>query len=280
MNKPKWNKTSYSELPIEENFFTAFANMNEALNIQEVPVDQIRANPNQPRTIFDQEKLEELSASIKEHGVFTPIIVTENDISGYDIVAGERRYRASILAEKATIPAIIRTFDELQRQEVALLENIQREQLNAMEEAIAYNVLMQNYDLTQEQLSLRVGKSRSHIANMLRLNNLDKRVQLMLSSGELTMSQARTVLSETNLDKQHVFAQEIKEKGLTTRQTEAKVSKTKKVKDYEIELIEEMLRKKIGCKVDITGGFKKGKIVIKYDQESFNEILKTFEVEL
>ena len=134
--------------------------------VRDIPLTELRANPYQPRKTFDDEKLHELAESIKEHGVFQPIIVKKS-IKGYEIVAGERRYRASLLAGKKTIPAIIRNFTDEQMMEIAVLENLQRENLNAIEEATAYKSLMDNLNLTQEELARKVGKSRSHITNML-----------------------------------------------------------------------------------------------------------------
>ncbi len=139
--------------------------------IKELPIAELRANPHQPRKTFNDESIRELAESIKEHGVFQPIIVKKS-IKGYDIVAGERRYRASKLAGKTTIPAIIRDFTDEQMMEIAVLENLQRENLNSIEEAMAYETLMKNLNLTQEQLSKKVGKSRSYITNMLGLLTL------------------------------------------------------------------------------------------------------------
>ena len=135
--------------------------------IKEIELTELRSNPYQPRKTFDEEKLQELAASIKEHGVFQPIIIKKSIIKGYEIVAGERRVRASIMAGKTTIPAIIKDFTDQEMMEIALLENLQRENLNAIEEASAYDGLIKSLSLTQEELAKKLGKSRSHITNML-----------------------------------------------------------------------------------------------------------------
>ena len=144
--------------------------------IREIPINKLRVNPYQPRKTFNQESLQELAESIKEHGVIQPIIVKKS-IKDYEIVAGERRFRASRLAGKETIPAIVKNFTDEQMMEIAVLENLQRENLNSIEEALAYETLMKNLNLTQEQLSKRVGKSRSYITNILGLLTLTEEVK-------------------------------------------------------------------------------------------------------
>ena len=148
----------------------------ESQEQSKIPIDEIRPNPYQPRKVFDEDALKELSSSIKQHGVFTPILVKKS-IQGYDLIAGERRLRASKLAGLKDIPAIIVDFDDQEMMEIALLENIQREDLNVIEEAKAYEKLIQRLNYTQEQLAHRVGKSREHITNLLRLLKLPEDVQ-------------------------------------------------------------------------------------------------------
>ena len=159
-----------------------------------VPLDEIRPNPYQPRKLFDEEKLQELASSIKEHGVFQPVIL-KSSIQGYEIVAGERRCRAARMAGLSNIPAIIVEFTDQQMMEIALLENIQREDLNAIEEARAYQQLMERLDLTQEELGKRIGKSRSYIANTLRLLQLPEKIQNYVLEGKLTMGHARCLIT-------------------------------------------------------------------------------------
>mgnify|MGYP001007470264 CR=1 FL=1 len=151
--------------------------------IKEIELTELRSNPYQPRKTFDEEKLQELASSIKEHGVFQPIIVKKSIIKGYEIVAGERRVRASIMAGKTTIPAIIKDFTDQEMMEIALLENLQRENLNAIEEASAYEGLIKSLSLTQEELAKKLGKSRSHITNMLGLLSLNEKVKKEITDG-------------------------------------------------------------------------------------------------
>ena len=158
-----------------------------------IPVDEIRPNPYQPRKVFNDEALKELSSSIKQHGVFSPILVKKS-IQGYDLIAGERRLRASKLAGLKDIPAIIVDFDDQEMMEIALLENIQREDLNVIEEAKAYEKLIQRLGYTQEQLAHRVGKSREHITNLLRLLKLPEDVQEYVVSKQLSMGHVRALL--------------------------------------------------------------------------------------
>ena len=158
--------------------------------IVEISLDELRPNPYQPRKLFDDEALQELCESIKEHGVFQPIIV-KRSIKGYEIIAGERRYRASKLAGKETIPAIIRDFTDAEMMEISLLENLQRENLNPLEEALAYKNMIDKLDLTQDELSKRVGKSRSHITNIIGILRLPAEVQKLIASEKLTMSHAK-----------------------------------------------------------------------------------------
>ena len=169
--------------------------------VVELEISEIRPNPYQPRKTFNEEALEELAKSIKKSGVFQPIIVRKSSVKGYEIIAGERRYRASKLAKKTEIPAIIREFNEEQMMEVAVLENLQREDLTPLEEAEAYNTLMEKLNLTQTQVSERLGKSRPYIANYLRLLGLPGKVKLMLQDGSLSMGQARTLLAVKDKEK-------------------------------------------------------------------------------
>ena len=165
------------------------ANDNE---IVELPINKLRVNPYQPRKTFKEESLQELADSIKEHGVFQPIIVKKS-IKDYEIVAGERRYRASKLAGRTTIPAIIRDFTDEQMMEIAVLENLQREDLNSIEEAAAYENLMKKLNLTQEELAKKIGKSRSYITNMLGLLSLPIEVKNLVKEGKISTSHARTL---------------------------------------------------------------------------------------
>ena len=179
--------------------------------IVELDIDELRPNPYQPRTVFHEEQLQELASSIKEHGVFQPIIVKKS-IKGYDIIAGERRYRASKLAGLKKIPAIVRTFTDEQMMEIALLENLQRENLSPMEEAKAYQSMIEKLHLTQDELSKKVGKSRSHLTNMLGLLRLPKEVQTLVNDEKLSMGHARALSKLENTEEIIQMAHEITEK--------------------------------------------------------------------
>lgn len=227
--------------------------------IIEVKLDELRPNPYQPRKVFDDNALNELAESIKEHGVFQPVII-KRSIKGYEIIAGERRVRASKLAGKTTIPAIVRSFTDEQMMEIALLENLQRENLNAMEEARAYELMIKNLNLTQEELAKKVGKSRSHITNMLGLLNLPNDVQELVISSDISMGHARVLSKLSNEEEIKKLANEIVEKKLPVRDIEKITSdKTveKKVKikrqndNDEYKYIEELMSEKLDSKVKI-----------------------------
>ncbi len=192
-------------------------------SINEIPVDKIMANPNQPRRDFDEETLAELSASIRELGIVQPITLRDQGDGTYLIIAGERRWRASQMAGLETIPAYVRTVDDENMMAMALIENIQREDLNAMEIALAYQNLMEQYKLTQERLSERVGKNRSTVTNYLRLLKLPATIQLALKRRELEMGHARALLSLNSAKQQLDLYEEIKKRGLSVRAVEQAV---------------------------------------------------------
>jgi len=233
----------------------------EATNeeIIEVAISDLRTNPYQPRKVFDEESLKDLADSIKEYGIFQPIIVRKS-IKGYYIVAGERRVRASKLAGLTHIPAILRDFTDEQMMEIALLENIQRENLNIMEEAEAYKMMIEKLNLTQEELSKKVGKSRSHITNIIGLLRLPTEVQTLVSNNEISMGHAR-VLSKLESDEQIIeMAKKIIENKLPVRSIEEltkennlekKVKINKKEKNNEFKYVEDLLREKLDTKVKI-----------------------------
>lgn len=255
-------------------------------NVVMLKISKVEPNKEQPRKVFDKEKLEILSESIKLHGVIQPIIVKEAKGGFYQIIAGERRWRASRMAGLKEIPAIIRTYDEMTSMEVALIENLQREDLNPIEEALGYKSLLDEFSLTQENVSQRVGKSRSAVANSLRLLSLHKDVQKMLGEGLLSSGHARAILSVPT-EKQVEFANQIINLGLNVRQAEklsrsinedSKVEKVKKEKNIALEMqikeIQSRLSSSLGTKVKITDGSKKGKIEIEYyGKEDFERLL-------
>lgn len=198
--------------------------VEQAEEIQELNLSEIRPNPYQPRKTFDDKSLKELSDSIKENGVFQPIIVRKS-VNGYEIIAGERRFRASKLAKKETIPAIIRKFDESEMMEVAVLENLQREDLTPLEEAQAYDMLQKNLGLTQEEVSKRMGKSRPYIANYLRLLTLPSKTKRLLQHGDLSMGQARTLLGLKDKSRIDDVAKRVVREEMPVRKVEALVAK-------------------------------------------------------
>ena len=263
-----------------EALFDESPQVQETEEITEISLDEIRHNPYQPRKTFDNKSLKELSESIKENGVFQPIIIRKS-VNGYEIIAGERRFRASKLAKKKTIPAIIRDFDEAQMMEVAVLENLQREDLTPLEEAQAYEMLQKNLGLTQAEVSKRLGKSRPYIANYLRLLTLPQKTKRLLQRGELSMGQARTLLGLKDKDSIDDLARKVVKNGITVRQLESLVAKLnekeKKPKKKAIKksafirASESQLTDKFGTSVNITEG-KKGNGHLAIDFASTDEL--------
>ena len=249
--------------------------------IVEIDIYELRPNPYQPRTEFDMEKLEELSSSIKEHGVIQPIIVKKS-IKGYEIIAGERRYRASKLAGLESIPAIVRPFTDDQMAEVALLENIQRENLNPIEEAVAYKQLLEKRNLTHETLSIKVGKSRSHITNILGLLRLPDEVKELVSKGKITMGHARTLSKLENPEEIIKLAKQIDEDSITVRnieeiskEKEKKIKISKKEDNNDYKYVEDLLRDKLDTKIKI----KDRKIEISFNNVAdLNRILEILNI--
>lgn len=251
--------------------------------IIELNVDEIRPNPYQPRKIFNDEALKELAESIKINGVFQPIIVKKS-IKGYDLVAGERRLRASKLAGKQTIPAIIRDFSDQQMIEIALLENLQRENLNVIEEALAYKSMIEKLNLTQDELSNKVSKSRSHITNILGLLRLPSEIQKMLINNQLTMGHARVLSKLENEEKMLEYAKMIVENKLPVRETEVitideerknKIKKSVKEVNKDYKYVEDLLRDKLDTRVKV----KDKKIEINFTNVAdLNRILEILNV--
>lgn len=252
-----------------------FAEEEDKQGVLEVKITEVMPNKNQPRKTFDEEKLEALSESIKEHGIIQPIVVTQNGDT-YTIVAGERRWRAAKKAGIKKIPVLVKDYSDVTVREIALIENLQREDLNPIEEALGYRSLMDEYNLTQEEISTKIGKSRSAIANSVRLLTLDKDIQARLIAGEITEGHARCALSVPAGVVREFFINRIIEDGLNVRQAEllakdlAKepTQKSKKQENtaYKIELerISKNLEQYLGTKVKLSGTSKKGKIEIEY----------------
>lgn len=250
---------------------------NNQREVFDVSVGKIKPNPYQPRKTFDQKALEELSESIKENGLFQPILLRET-LVGYEIISGERRYRASKLADLKTIPAIIYDYTDQQMMEVALVENIQREDLSIVEEARSYQSLIDNLGYTQEQLANKVGKSRSHVANIIRLLKLDDDILESVDKGLLSMGHVKVLITIDDKKRQHQIVDQIISQNLNVRQTEelansAKGKSTIKVKQRRAnetvksarnKRIETIVREKLGVQVIVTGE-KKGSIEFKYN---------------
>lgn len=247
----------------------------------EISVDDIRENTRQPRHYFSPADLEDLIASIKEYGIIQPLIVTRDDDNKYELIAGERRLRASRTLGLKTVPVIVREVNEQEKLELALIENIQRQDLNAVEEALAYQALIDEFNLTQEEVSKRVGKSRSNIANTLRLLDLDEEILEALKRGELSKTHARTLLAEKDPVKRHKLFEQILDGGVSVREVEARASNTgsrKKTtesrKDPNVLAHEKRLREILGTKVDIQESGGKGKVVISfYSREELMDLL-------
>lgn len=255
-------------------------------------ISEIRPNPYQPRKVFDETKLKELAISIKEHGIFQPVLLKEA-LNGYEIVAGERRCRAAKMAGLEKIPAIIVEISDNDMMEIALLENIQRENLNAIEEARGYKVLMERLELTQQELSDKIGKSRSHIANSLRLLNLAPAVQSLVMDDKISMGHARALVT-IDSDKAARIASRIVDEHLSVRDVENLVKQADKeavethkdpvekdpqpkveYKTQQLQYVESLIRKKFQTKVAVNNSA----ITIKYtDLDDLNRILELMEV--
>lgn len=228
----------------------------------EIPIGEIRPNPYQPRKEFDPQSLNELADSIAQHGIFTPLLVRRSSISGYELITGERRLRAAKIAGLQTVPAISVDFTDEEMMEISLLENIQREDLNPIEEAAAYESLVKRLGYTQEMLAKRVGKSREYCANMLRLLKLPQNVQKLVTEKKLTMGHVRPLLSLKDEDQMYDAARKVMEKKMSVREVEQYVKqlnetpakkKTEKPRDPMIVDLETRLSGKLGTKVGLSG---------------------------
>lgn len=250
--------------------------------IIKVPLNELRSNPYQPRQNFDEEALNELADSIKQHGVFQPIIVKKS-IKGYEIIAGERRVKASLLAGLEEIPAIIRDFTDSEMMEIALLENLQRENLSALEEAIAYKKLLENLKLTQDALAKRLGKSRSHITNMLGLLNLPDPVKQMVTEEKISMGHARVLSKLEDEKKVAELAERVIKERLSVRELEDltassdeyerknKIARPAPEKNTEYQALEEYISEKLGTKINL----KNKKLIISFTNDNdLNRLLE------
>jgi len=253
--------------------------------IEDIDIDLICPNPNQPRKAFEQDKLDELTESIIKYGVIQPIIVRK-DGEIYTIIAGERRWRACKNANIKNIPCIVRDIENKNASEIALIENIQREDLNPIDEANAYEYIMTRYGITQEEVSNIVGKSRVYVTNIIRLTNLDDFVKNKIVVNEITAGHGRAMISLTP-DKQIVMTNKIIKENLSVRDVEKLVRDTKKPgrriapeKDKYLAYIEEMLTDRFSSRVNIKKNKNKGKIEIEYtNNEDLNRILDLLKLE-
>jgi len=268
----------------------AIDNIREGEVVSELTMSELRPNPYQPRKHFDIEKLEELALSIKEHGVLQPIIV-KKDIKGYIIIAGERRFKASQLVNLETIPAIIREYSDDLMMQHALIENLQREDLNPIEEAKSYRLIMKKMSLTQEKFAEKIGKSRAYVANMMRLLNLPEFVTDSVETGEISIGHAKILAGIKDEEKVLKFAMLVTEKQLSVRNLEELVKEAelpKQVKKKEksaentyIKSLESDLRSHFGTKVNVKDKNGKGQIVINYlSNDDLNRVLELLGVEL
>lgn len=250
--------------------------LTKAESVEHIHVKSIKANPYQPRKVFDESAIQELSASIKEHGILQPIILRRTG-STYEIVVGERRFRAAKMAGLEEVPAVIRVLTDEETMEWAILENLQREDLTPIEEAEAYHNLMDNLGLTQEQLAFRLGKSRPHIANHVRLLSLPEKIRNYISDSKLSMGHGRTLLGLRKKEQILLVAEQILKEGLNVRQLEKLVqkmnddvpreTKTEKKKDLFLAERESNLREYFGTNVTIKKTKNKGKIEIEFFSE-------------
>ena len=263
--------------------------MENGIVVQQIPVADIQANRYQPRQEFDESALEERKESIVKHGVLQPLLVRQLPAGkGYELIAGERRFRAAKLAGFDTVPALVRPLSDAASTEIALIENLQREDLNAIEEARAYQNLLQNFGLTQEALAERVGRSRSHITNMMRLLKLDARVQEYLANGSLSMGQARPLVVLTDADLQREAADLIMARECSARQAEELVKRLQKSAEEAqegekekpsterifLQEAEDKLKMFFGTQVRIRAQGKKNRIEIDFSsEEDLNRIL-------
>lgn len=260
--------------------------------IMEISVSDLRPNPYQPRKVFTNEALNELKLSIKENGILQPIIIRKSTVRGYEIVAGERRFRAAKALGLKSIPAVLRDFDDRQMMELALLENLQREDLTAIEEAEAYRAIMKKLDYTQEEMADKMGKSRSHVANLLRLLVLPEKVKAMLAAGELETGHAKVLMGVKDTDKLVALAKKTTKEQLTVRQLEGLIKQSKgvaekkpanKKENDEVEQLfigesAQKLMDKFGTKVSIDYKSGKGKVEIEFSsQDDFERLLELLE---
>ena len=257
--------------------------VSEKSPYQLLPIYKVEPNRAQPRQDFDEEELEALAESVSQHGIIQPLTVRQLDSGSYQIIAGERRWRAARMANRTEVPVVVMEADDKKTMELALIENLQRQDLNAVEEALGYQSLMTDYGLTQEETAERVGKSRSAVANALRLLNLSSEIQEKVRAGELSAGHARAVLSIKNEKKQLEAAQKIMALGLSVRQAEllcknmTREPKPEKPVTFAVDYVgecEKSLSKQLGRGVKLVNGKRKGRIELElYGQDDLQNLL-------
>ncbi|MFZ7942358.1 MULTISPECIES: ParB/RepB/Spo0J family partition protein [Bacillaceae] len=267
-----------------------FSDVSKEETVQEIKLKELRPNPYQPRKTFQQETIDELKDSILEHGILQPIVVRKS-IKGYEIVVGERRFRAAKEAKLTTVPAVVRELSEQQMMELAVLENLQREDLNPIEEGLAYQTLMEKLKLTQEEVANRLGKSRPHVANHIRLLSLPPIIQELISTGKISMGHGRALLGLRQKANLPALVEKVIQEGLNVRQLEKLIQqlnenvsretkKPEKKKDVFIQEREHSLRERFGTKVHIKQSKNKGKIEIEFfSQDDLERILEILDQE-
>lgn len=263
--------------------------MPPAGGLQEVPIDALRPSPEQPRQEFKERSLRELADSIRQKGILQPVLVEESDDGGYVIVAGERRVRAARLAGLDQVPAVVRSFTASEKLEIALIENVQRDDLSPLEEARAYRRLMELGSLSQEQVAQKVGKDRSTVANTLRLLKLSGEAEAALEAGAISAGHARALLMLVNVSDQPVLLKRMMGRGLSVRQAEemassmnrgkkgdrSRAAPTPAGKPADVKDLERRLMEKLGTKVEVKGTSERGRIEISYfSDEDLERILQ------
>lgn len=262
--------------PLGRGLSAILKDIEEKGDVKLIPVDQIVTNPRQPRFELKEDALEKLALSIKEKGLLQPIILRKKD-KKYEIVAGERRYRASLMAGLREIQATVKDFDDNEALEVALIENLQREDLNPIEIATAYNKFIEEFGYSQQELADKLGIDRSSVSNFIRLLALPDWIKQLTSEGRLTQGHARSLLSLKSEKEQKRYVDRILNKGISVRELEREVKKKKAAKESVFSYIEETLREILGTKVNITYRKNKGKIIIEfYSRDDIERILELF----
>ncbi len=282
----------FADVPVKEPenkelVITGETKRDDGDSVKYIKIHDIMPNVNQPRKTFNEDKIEELAASIKEHGIIQPIVVRKHK-KGYEIVAGERRWRAAMKAELSQVPCLIRELDDEQNMLIAIIENMQREDLNPIEEAEGLRQMTDTFGMTQEQVSKSVGKSRPYITNCMRLLKLPEYIKESIAEGQLSAGHGRTLITIANEDDRKALWEKILKEGLSVRETEKLASEetkpqkrrpAKKKKDPNVARVEEELKSVLGTKVNINKTGNKGSIEIEYyskdELERLIEMLKT-----